>query len=104
MTPHPPCPQPQDQPVLQSPPIRTALISTKRLAIVCPTPTHNLDGPSHPSWSDRHASRLRFRVRLWTARLAFRYPSLAQFVPRVRHLRMLLRLALLKYKVKRRRL
>ncbi len=81
--------------------IRSAMISTRRLAIVCPSPA--LDGRGQPesSWIDRLWTRTRYRMRLRGVRLVFRYPALGQIVPRLVELRMNLRLRWLKLRVRR---
>ncbi len=85
-----------------TPEIRTAMVSTRRLAIVCPTPALDAQGRPEASRLDHQRARLSHLMRLWGARLSFRHRRLAQFAPRLVEMRMSVRLAVMKYRVKRR--
>lgn len=85
-----------------APVVRSSMISTHRLAIVCPTPAFDADGCSESSYLDRQRARFGFLFRLWRTRLVFRHQRLGRVGPRLTQLRMSLRLMLLKRRVKRR--
>jgi hypothetical protein len=83
-------------------PIRSAMLSTSRLLIVCPSPALSAEGKPESSWLGRRRARLRYLVRLWSVRAAYRHRGVLRVKAQLVQLRMLLRLALLRVRVRRR--
>lgn len=102
MSQEPPPPAPVPRSEVEAVPIRSAMLSTRRLSLVCPSPSLDCRGRSSSSRLDRNWARARFLARLWSIRLSFRFRGLAELPSRVVALRMSLRLAVLKYRVRRR--
>lgn len=83
-------------------PVRTALLSTRRLASLFPEPTLDSDGRPESSDLDRAVASLRRRARLLWARAVFRLGWIEAARRGLVQLRMRLRLALLRLRHARR--
>lgn len=76
--------------------VRTALVSTRRLALLFPEPELGRGGQPDSSWFDRLAAGLRHRRRLAATRLWFRFQRLDALKMALRSGRMRLRLMLMR--------